>query len=268
MTDVGGLRSFIKSFKIQLRVIYALLMREIITRYGRHNIGFAWLFVEPMIFTLGVTALWVATKSAHGNNTIEIVPFAITGYSVVLCWRNAVSKSGHAVEANAGLLYHKNVKAVDVFLSRAFLEIFGATSSFLCLSLFFGFLGHMSVPADFLLLAFGWLLLIWFSLALALTMGSVFQLFKEVYRLWHPFTYVLFPLSGAAFFVVWLPDFAREYALYLPMVHLTEMVRHGYYGDLVQTFEDISYIVWWNLCLSFVGLTLVRRVEKELEVSA
>ena len=27
-------------------------MREIITRYGRNNIGFLWLFVEPLLLTL------------------------------------------------------------------------------------------------------------------------------------------------------------------------------------------------------------------------
>ena len=28
-------------------------MREIITRYGRNNIGFLWLFVEPLLLTFG-----------------------------------------------------------------------------------------------------------------------------------------------------------------------------------------------------------------------
>ena len=53
---------------MQGRVLGALLIREVITRYGRHNIGFLWLFVEPMLFTLGVTALWTATKSLHGSD--------------------------------------------------------------------------------------------------------------------------------------------------------------------------------------------------------
>jgi ABC-type polysaccharide/polyol phosphate export permease len=46
--------------RYEIRVIGALLMREILTRYGRHNIGFMWLFVEPMMFTLGVLALWTS----------------------------------------------------------------------------------------------------------------------------------------------------------------------------------------------------------------
>ena len=44
------------SLGVQWRILGALLIREMLTRYGRHNIGFLWLFVEPMIFTLGVTA--------------------------------------------------------------------------------------------------------------------------------------------------------------------------------------------------------------------
>lgn len=75
------------SLRVNQRILGALLVREMLTRYGRHNIGFLWLFVEPMLFTLGVTALWTATKSVHGSD-LPIVAFALTGYSSVLLWRN------------------------------------------------------------------------------------------------------------------------------------------------------------------------------------
>ena len=70
-----------RSWTINRRVIGALLMREMLTRYGRNNIGFLWLFVEPMLFTLVITAFWTATRSIHGS-AIPIVAFALTGYSV------------------------------------------------------------------------------------------------------------------------------------------------------------------------------------------
>ena len=50
--------SFLESLLIQKRVIGALLMREIITRYGRNNIGFLWLFVEPLLLTLVMVLMW------------------------------------------------------------------------------------------------------------------------------------------------------------------------------------------------------------------
>ena len=34
----------------QGRIVWALLMREIQLRWGRRNLGFAWLFCEPLIF--------------------------------------------------------------------------------------------------------------------------------------------------------------------------------------------------------------------------
>ena len=79
-------------------------MREVITRYGRHNIGFLWLFVEPMMFTLGVTALW-SLAGMHHSSTLPIVAFAVTGYSSVLLWRNMPGSCGNA---------HRTEPVVDV----------------------------------------------------------------------------------------------------------------------------------------------------------
>ena len=120
--------SFIASLKIQIRVIGALLMREVLTRYGRHNLGFLWLFLEPVLFTLGIVVLWSFTKLHAGS--ISIVAFAVTGYSYVLMWRNVAGRAAKAIEPNLSLLYHRNVKIMDLFLARIILEISGNTISF------------------------------------------------------------------------------------------------------------------------------------------
>lgn len=255
---VSSLKSFHHSFKIQLRVIYALLMREIITRYGRHNIGFAWLFVEPMIFVAFIALFWGLVRTGQGD--IEMMPFAIIGYSVVLCWRNSASRVTKAIEANSGLLYHRNVTVLDVFLARIWLEIFGALISFLLLSFIFYALGKMSLPDDFLYMVYGGVLLVWFTVAFSFVMGSLCELSDLINRLWSMLSFVLFPLSGVMFFVHWLPEIAREYILYVPMVHFTEMIRHGYYGDIIPTYESISYMIYCNMILSFAGLALVRHL--------
>ena len=261
---VSSIKDFHRSFKIQLRVIYALLMREIITRYGRHNIGFAWLFLEPMLFTAGITVLWYTLKNTHGSD-LPIIPFALTGYSTVLLWRNVANRVTHAVEANGGLLYHRNVKVLDVFLARMFLEVSGATMSFLILGFIFLLLGLISLPHDFLLIVKGWFLLIWFALSLGLIVGSLATLSDIVDRLWHTFTYLLFPLSGAAYMVSWLPVQLQEYVLWLPMVHATEIIRNGYYGELVTTFESTPYLIKCNMIFSFIGLYLVGHASKKVE---
>src|SRR6266403_2804040 len=91
--------SLLHSLGIQRRVLHALLMREIITRFGRENLGALWLVAEPMLFTLGVTTLWTAAGLHHGS-PIPIVAFAVTGYSSVLMWRNSTSRANSSVVQN------------------------------------------------------------------------------------------------------------------------------------------------------------------------
>lgn len=248
-----------RSAAIQQRVLGALLVREMLTRYGRHNIGFLWLFVEPMLFTLGVTALWTATKSVHGSS-LPIVAFALTGYSSVLLWRNMPGRCIGALWANLALMYHRNIKVFDIYVARLLLEFGGATVSFAVLSVAFVSFGWMSPPEDFLKVAGGWLLIAWFGAALAIALGALSHESELVDKLWHPASYLIFPLSGSAFMVDALPPFAQQIVLTIPMVHGVELVREGYFGSQARAHYDLGYLVPVALALSFVALLLVRRV--------
>ena len=154
--------AFRHALGIQLRVIDALLRREILTRYGRHNIGFLWLFVEPMIFTIGVTTLWTATKSVHGSD-LPIVAFALTGYSSVLLWRNMPGRCIGALQNNLALMYHRNIKVMDIYIARLLIEFGGATISFVVLTLLFLAIDWIAPPDDILKVFAGWLLIAWFG---------------------------------------------------------------------------------------------------------
>jgi capsular polysaccharide transport system permease protein len=257
--------SFFQSLAIQFRVLHALMMREVITRYGRDNLGVLWLVGEPMIFTLGVTTLWSLAKLSHGGTGIPIVAFAVTGYSSVLMWRNATSQCSGGIEANKPLLFHRSVLIIDVFLTRIALEIVGASGSFIFLSFFFIFIGWMPVPDDLLLVLAGWFMLAWFGASLALLVGAGTAFSPLVHRLWHPIAYLLFPMSGAAFMVEWLPKKLQEIVLLLPMVHGVELLRHGYFGDVVRTHYDIAYMAQCCFGLTLCGMYVVREASRRIE---
>jgi len=252
-----------RSLAIQRRVIWALMMREVITRFGRENIGVLWLFAEPMMFTLGVATLWNAAGFNHGSN-LPIVAFAITGYSSVLMWRNTVGRCTGAVQGNANLLYHRNVRVIDVFISRILLEMTGATASFIVLLFVFWGIGWIKAPDDMLLVAAGWLMLAWFGAALAMLVGAATTYSEIIERLWHPTAYLLFPLSGAAFMVDWLPAAMQRVVLLLPMVHGVELMREGYFGRIVRTHYDMGYMASVNLGLTILGLLLLRDASRRV----
>lgn len=255
----------IQALAVQRRVLFALLMRETLTRYGRHNIGFLWLFVEPMIFTIGVTALWSLTKTLHGS-TIPITAFALTGYSSVLLWRNMPGRCINALMPNLPLLYHRNVRIMDIYLARLLLEFAGATMSFLLLAVIFTLIDWIDWPENVLEVIGGWLILAWFGMALALFLGALSVRTELVEKLWHPMSYLTFPLSGAAFLVDALPHEAQGWVLLLPMVHGVEIVREGYFGSYAKAHYDVGYVMAIALVLTLLALLQMRLVARDVAV--
>lgn len=257
---LGELR---RSWRIQSRVIGALLLREILTRYGRHNIGFLWLFIEPMTFTVGVTTIWSFAHAGHASS-IPIVAFALTGYSTVLMWRNMPSRCITAIEPNQTLLYHRYVKVIDFYIARILLEGIGATMSFTFLSIFFIYIGWLEPPEDVLQVIGGWVLIFWFGAALAVLVGSLAYRNELVDRIWHPIAYLTFPLSGAGFLVDALPTRAQQLMLYIPMVNGVEYLREGYFGSVVRAHYDLGYMIAVNAGLSLIALSQARKVGKRV----
>ena len=252
-----------RSASIQGRVIHALLMREILTRYGRHNIGFLWLFVEPMLFTTGVTTLWTLTKSVHGSN-LPIVAFALSGYSAVLLWRNMPSRCIGAIEPNLALMFHRNVRVIDIFLARLLLEGGGATISFATLSVVYIYIGWLDPPVDILTVAVGWVLIAWFGASLAIFLGALAERTEVIEKIWHPISYLAFPLSGAAFLVDALPPVAQQYILYVPMVNGVEIVREGYFGGRIHAHYDLAYLISCCVVLTLLALAQVSIINREI----
>ncbi|NCO50461.1 MAG: ABC transporter permease [Sphingomonadales bacterium] len=253
--------TLLHSWAIQRRVIGALLIRESLTRYGRHNIGFLWLFVEPMIFTLFIVALWTMMRGSHGSN-LPIAAFAITGYSSVLLWRNMSGRAIGGLGPNKTLMYHRNVRAIDVFIARLSIELLGATMSFAVLSILFTFIGMMDLPEDILKVLFGWFMLAWFGTALAIFLGALSERSEAVEKIWGPVSYILFPLSGAAFLVDAMPTQFQDFLLLFPMVHGLELMREGYFGSAIHAHYDMGYMTIFNAVLTLLGLANTRIISK------
>jgi len=218
-----------------------------------------------MIFTLGVTALW-AGAGMHRGTELPIVAFAVTGYSSVLLWRNCATRCAMAIPPNMSLLYHRNVRVLDLFITRILLEVTGATISFVVLSTIWISLGWMEPPRDVLLVLFGWGLLAWFGSSLGLVIGGGTAHSELVERLWHPVAYLLFPLSGAAFMVDWMPSRFQAIVLWVPMVHGTEMLRDGFFGSTVRTHYSVEYLALVCALLTLTGLILVREAGRRIEL--
>lgn len=252
------------SFAIVRRVIVAVLLREVLTRFGRRNLGFLWLFMEPVIFALVMAAMWASVRDVADYHGVSIVAFAITGYSSILLWRNMANRCSKAIERNSALLYHRNVKVLDIFAARILLELVGATTALLVLLLCLGLLNIIEPPRDLLMMLAGWCLLAWIGTGLAALLGALSALYPLVEKLWRPVSYLFMPLSGTFFMVEWLPPSSREVVLWIPMVHGVEILRGGYFGPSVNVHYDLGYVLPFCLGLTLISLAWVRVAARRL----
>lgn len=265
MTIRTGLaRGVISSMRVQVRIVHALIMREIITRYGRHNIGFAWLFAEPMLFSVGVIVLWHVTQ-AKASHAIDITAFALTSYSTVLVWRNTIGRCTLAIVPNLSLLVHRNVRPVDFFIARIVLELGGITVSTMSLLAALVFLDVIPPPDDVLTMLEGWGLLCWYGAAMGLLIGGLSEFNELVERLWHPIAYFQLPISGAFAMASWLPPPLRHVVMLFPVPHCVELFRFGYFGGAIHAYYDIPYVCAICLVITWLGLYVVRVASRRLD---
>ena len=248
-----------------LRVLNALMLRELVTRYGREGLGFFWLVLEPLVFCFGVIGLWSLMKPEYEHG-VRLAPFIMTGYMTTLLFRHLVQVAGGAMQANIGLLHHRNVRPLHIYMARVALEIVGGAMAFLVVYLILLALGSVSLPYDILSIYSGYLLMGWLSTGFALTVASLAIRFEVIERILPISMYLMIPLSGAFVMVDWLPSQYQSIYLLNPMPHTVEMVRHGVFGEFVKTHYNPAYTFYWGLGLNITGLLLLNQTQRYLDV--
>src|SRR5690606_28829549 len=103
----------------------------------------------------------------------RVAPFVMTGYMCLLLFRHIVGYSLNALQANVGLMHHRAVKPLHIYISRALMEFVGGTVALIIVYAILLILWSVDVPNDILLLYSGWLILFWFSTGLALTFSAI-----------------------------------------------------------------------------------------------
>jgi capsular polysaccharide transport system permease protein len=254
-----------RGFATQRRVIAALILREMHTRYGRDNIGYIWLVAEPMLLATVIGLMHLGQHTEY-TNAIPPVPLAILGYTIFIMFRGIVNRSEGAMEANAPLLYHRMVTVDDVVISRALLETGGGVANvFLMIALMIA-VGFAEFPARPLFLLLAIFYQFWLSWGQSMLIVTISHDNRTIGRLVHMYTYFMIPLSGAFFQVEWLPQPFRSYLLWSPFPHMFELARYGMFEAANLDYVDFQYLTAWSLGLTLAGLCSLRILRRHIHV--
>jgi capsular polysaccharide transport system permease protein len=247
-----------------VRIVTALMMREVITRFGREGFGFAWLIGEPLIFTFGVMALWSLTKPSYEHG-VRLAPFVMTGYLAIILIRHFISYLAVALQSNIGLLYHRQVAPLHIISSRILMEFVGATTAYLIVYVVLLIIGQVDLPQNYLLLYYGWCLLGFLSAGFAMILAGLSMRYEFVERITGLVGYLMIPLSGAFAMVAWFPPAVQKYYLMIPFVHCIEMTRAAIFGEFIPTHYSLLYPLGWAIFFNVTGLLLIATARDHIE---
>jgi capsular polysaccharide transport system permease protein len=255
-----------RAWPIQKRVLGALFMREIQVRWGRRNLGFAWVFAEPLVFAFPVLVMWSFVRGPVERD-VPMIPFIWTGYMGILMFRHVTGSAVYVVRHNAHILYHHAITPLDIFIGHCGLEMMGSLAATVFSFIVLYMLGFVKWPENPSLMIAGNLYMGWWSLAMALIIGALSERTEIVEHVWPPISYMYLPVSGFFYLAEWLPAPLRSLALHaMPALPCYEMIRAGLFGSHIQTFYDPVYLSGVLSVLTFIGLWLMRDVRRFIEL--
>jgi len=250
-------------WRVQWRVVDALVYRELRTRVSDVKGGFLGVLIQP----LGLIAIWTAFLTAlnvHRGGNLNVVLFLGSGIVLFTIFSQIVNRSINAMEANEALLFYKPVKPVDTVIARMICETGLYTCCLIVVCIGTWIAVDQVVMQDLGLFFFTILLaaLIGFSTGLLFMVAAhVSPSFKGVAP-WIP--RILWFLSGVPFRYWIFPEWTRVFFVWNPLMHVIELNRRSMSSDYFTPDANLDYALVWSVCLLTFSLWVYKNNETKL----
>ena len=256
-TSAPPRRSFARGVRVQLRSMGAIMLRELHTRFGRHNIGYLWLVIEPMILSGGIalTHLFTHVSLPYG---FQPATFYSTGYITYIAMRNNVNRSSGLIESNKPLLFHRTVTLQDISWARTALEGLAVLGAMITITTAYVLLGFSDLPQRPYYILLGLILMTWLSGGLAMIITGLSQFSPLVERFVHPATYLMIPVSGMFFTLDELPPKISNLMKWVVFPQITDISRMGLRTEFNSTYVNFPYIICVCAVSTLIGMLLLR----------
>ena len=245
------------------RVLFALVMREMTTRFGRSAAGYLWALVEPVAFIALLSLAF--SQIAHSPPVGRSFPlFYATGFIAFSFYNDIASLTGRSVNVNRPLLNYPAVTVLDTVLARFLLQaLTGLTVAAL---VFAGILTIFDDPVDLapvpLVTAFA--LGAFLGVGVGLVNNTLFALSRGWEVVYGVISRPVLFISCIFYTFESLPLFAREILWWNPVVHLVGLMRRGFYPVYDGAHVSVLYVLALALGLTVLGLTLLAALGNRL----
>ena len=245
------------------RVIVALMLREIATRYGRSPGGYLWEIAEPVAGIALLSSVFALTFAMPAIGT-NFALFYASGYLVFQMYHDIANKVATSLRFSRPLLAYPAVTFVDALLARLILNV--ATHLVVVVVVIGGIALIYDLPlvmdVGTVLHALGLTAL--FAAGLGTLNCFLMMRFPVWERAWSILSRPLFLMSGVFFTYGAMPTQAQHILWYNPLIHAVGLTRKGIYGTYNADYVSPFYVYSVSIVLLFFGLLLLNRHHSRL----
>lgn len=240
--------------RLRLRVIFAIMLRDMASRYGRTYWGYViavgWPLTHLLIIVMGF--MTVNRFLFPGSESLIFISTGALPY--ILCMYPA-RLTAMVLMQNRPILSLPIIQPIDLFVARIALEIFNAclVTIVFCLGLWLLDVDFMPVDLPTALIA------VYASIFFGVALGFCAVLLVAIgnmvgYMFFIAITIVLYISSGVTIPTGFVSDRAREFIGYNPVFQLAEWMRSAYFESHSTVALDKSYVLLLSAGLLFLGL--------------
>ncbi|TXL75681.1 hypothetical protein FHP25_13595 [Vineibacter terrae] len=260
--STGTTQSTFALLQLQFRVIVAIMLRDIRTRFFGHGVGYLVMIGWPLVHILILLAIFtlLGRSTPYGESltlffATGLVPFM--AYSYISRWTMM------ALIFNKALLAFPVIKTLDVLFARTLLEALGHFCSIILLLFILWMFGIDFMPMD--------LVQACYALGAAMLLGAGFGIVNGIIAMAVPtwgtgyalVIVAMYMISGIYFVPSAMPEIVRYLLSFNPVLQTVEWMRSAYYEGY-STILDKSYAIWFGLVHISVGLVIERFVRGHL----
>ena len=240
------------------RVFAALMLREMITRYGRSFGGYIWAVVEPMA-VIGMLSLVFSQFLDSPPYGESFLLFFSTGYLPFFFFISVAGQVGSGLSVNRELLQLPMVKPLDVLIARFVLAFL--TLLFVSVIVF----GIVSITVHHSLHIDPVALIAAFASASALGLGVgtlnafLFALLPAWRQVWGLLSAPLMILSGIFYTLDSMPSQIQDVLIWNPLVHSVGITRAAFFPSYHADYANLGYVMALAVAMLLPGLFLIAR---------
>lgn len=246
-----------QALRVQGRVLYALVLREAIGKYGKSKIGYLWALINPLaqVLILVVIFSMLGRKSPVGG---ELEVFFITGIVPWLIYSNISSRLSGALGANQAILAYPHVTPFDVLMGRALLESITMIGVFALIIISLQLSGKSLEIYDLFNVLIGLFTLVVFSVGFGMINSAIRIYFDSWDKIFNTANRPLYFISGVFFTAASLPPQLREHLQWNPLLQYIEWIRSGFFSTYQNNYINHYYAISCAIIMLLVGLSLTQ----------